>query len=99
MKLNVNLGSELKHVTNLTYPLTVPVMKNDEVIGKCTIDSEGNGEINIVNEEEYQKIQHILELGVGGIVTSREGNTITGFDLKEVSIQWNEKYKVYPKTL
>lgn len=95
MKLTVNFGDELKHA-KIEYTKTVPVTKNGEFVGEAIIQSDGTAELNIVNGREISRIKHILEVGVGGTVTSREGNLITGFNLREVSIQFKESGKVRP---
>ena len=85
MKLKVNLGDELKHA-KIEYTKTVPVTRMGKFVGEAIIQSDGTAELNIVNEQQISDIKDIFELGVGGIVTSREGNLINGFDLREVSI-------------
>lgn len=86
MKLKVNFGDELKHA-EIKYPTIVPVKINGEVVGEAVINTDGMAEINIINEQRLSDFQNILMLGVGGVVTSREGDLITGFSLKEASIQ------------
>lgn len=95
MKLTVNFGDELKHA-EIEYPKILPVTRNGEFIGEAIIQADGMAELNIVNKQQISDLKNILELGVGGMVTSREGNLITGFDLKEVSIQFKESGKVRP---
>ena len=95
MKLTVNFGDELKHAT-IEYPETLPVTRNGKFVGEAIIQSDGTAELNIVNEQPISRIKDILELGVSGVVTSREGDLITGFNLREVSIQFKESGKVRP---
>jgi hypothetical protein len=93
MKLTINFGNELKHA-KIKYPKILPVTKNCKFVGEALIRSDGMAELNIVNEQQISGIKDILELGVGGVVTSREGNLITGFSLQEVSIQLKDGLKV-----
>jgi hypothetical protein len=101
MKLTVNFGDELKHA-KVNLPKVVPVTKNfdnTKLIGEATIKHDGENtiaELNIVNEKEVKNIKQILECGVAGTVTEREGNLITGFNLKGVSIQFKEDIKGKP---
>ena len=95
MKLSVKFGDELKHAT-IEYPETLPVTRNGKFVGKAIIQSDGTAELNIVNEQLISDIKYIVELGVSGMVTSREGDLITGFNLREVSIQFKESGKVRP---
>jgi hypothetical protein len=97
MKLPINYSSELSNA-KITYPPIVPVTKNGQFVGEATIESDG-AELNIVDEKLISEIKDILELGVGGMVTSREGNLITGFRLREVSIQWKQYGKVFPSKI
>ena len=91
MKLTVDFGDELKHA-NIEYPKQIPVMQNGKIIGEVIHKSkDGVFELDITNKQEISSIKQLLHLGVGGTVTSREGNLITGFDLKEVSIQLKQK--------
>jgi len=49
--------------------------------------------------DEIENIIDILEFGVAGVVTERDGNLIKGFDLKSVSIQCREDRKQFPKPI
>lgn len=89
MKLKINL-EDLKYC-ELSHPTTVPVRFMNKVVGEAIIDHTGHAEVSIKGEEEWSKIQHLMQLGVGGVVTSRDKDTVTGFSLVEVSI--------IPKTL
>lgn len=103
MKLTVNFGDELKHA-KINLSKVVPVTKNfdnTKLLGEAEVKKDGEdtiAELNIVNETEIENIKQILECGVAGTVTEREGNLITGFDLKSVSIQFREDMKAKPNT-
>ena len=86
MKLTINLGDELKHA-KVSYPINLPVTKNGEFIGEARIQLDGTAEITI-GDRHILNTKDALGLGVGGTVTSRKGDTITGFDIEEVSIQF-----------
>ena len=68
-------------------------------INPLWVDNSGNLRSENIKLEKIDcifDIKDILELGVAGTVTSREGNLITGFNLREVSIQFKESGKVRP---
>ncbi len=102
MKLNVNLGNELKHA-KIDLPKRLPVFANfdnTKYLGEAVINRNGDNitaEMNIVNEKEIEKIKTILECGVSGVITGRKGKLISGFELKSVSIQFREDTKAKPK--
>lgn len=85
MKFKINLSETLKY-ENIQLPKLVPFFIYGKDVGECLIDTDGEVEITIKNEEYSKKvIKNTLNLGIGGYITSRQGNIITGFELKEIS--------------
>jgi hypothetical protein len=93
MKLTGKFGDEFKYA-KITHSKILPVTRDGEFIGTTIIHPDGMAEMNIVNEEQISNIKNIL--GISGVVTSRQGNLITGIDLKGVSILSKESWKVNP---
>lgn len=98
MKLNINLG-ELDHeyITNL--PTRVPIFNefdHSNIIGYANIDEDLQAECQVINQEWLDKMSKYLEVGIGCKVTSREGNNITGCEIKEASLYWNHETKSLP---
>jgi hypothetical protein len=100
MKLNINLG-ELDHgcITNL--PTRVPIYnyasENPNIlVGYADIDENLQAICQVTNQEHFNKISKYLEVGIGCKVTSREGNNITGYEIKEASLYWNHETKSSP---
>lgn len=85
MKLEINLGEELKNA-EMTHNEKVPVTYKGEFIGEATLDKNLKYDLNIVNKYSLEKIKDILELGWSGKVIERKNGSITKFKLMEVSI-------------
>jgi hypothetical protein len=93
MELKVNFGDELSSA-KVNLPKVVPVTRdfnNSKLIGEAEVRQEGDkviAKINIINEKEFEAIKDMLGCGVSGVVTEREGNLITEFDLKSISLKY-----------
>ena len=92
LKLHVNFGDQLSQA-KIIYPKFLPVMRNGKCVGEAIMREDGMAELNIVNQQQICDIKHILELGVGGIVTSQKGDIITEFNLRQVSIEFKQRTK------
>lgn len=98
MKLNVNLG-ELDHECITNLPTRVPIFNKfdySNIIGYANIDEDLQAECQVINQEWLDKMSKYLEVGIGCKVTSREGNNITGYEIKEASLYWNHETKSSP---
>lgn len=85
MKINIDLTNNLNY-ENISFPKSVPVLFHGKEVGECLIDTDGKLEITVKKEHNKLQIINSMGLGIGGHITSREGNIITGINVKEISI-------------
>ena len=85
-KYKVNFGDEFKSC-KISLPKTVPVTQNfdnSNVLGFAEVKEE-NGQVVAEMDIELPNKDFLHSVETSGLVTSREGNLITGFNILSVS--------------
>lgn len=88
MKLSVNLGKDIT-IEKITLPKRVPLLMNFDArtqIGHATIEKDMTATLELKDQEAWNKIQEMLEVGLSGKANIK-GNKITEFSISSASIQ------------
>lgn len=90
MNIIADFSKEFDGVKVTVSNKEIPLLMNGKKIGIAKLNDDLSCKMT-VNDETINEVNSKLHVGIGGIITSRDGNIINGFNLRECSIVFVEK--------